>query len=251
MVDASFSNVNRAYQRAFEGLLGNVRNEGVLELAGDLAAYEAEAENGSKLFCAVDTEHVIRGARYANAPDSVQQALLEGLCGIIVGIPIQECNDHGVIRLEHELRDRTVPAPVAGVVTPLSADQAFGPVLALCRDLYRQYLDRTGHDFGKNFYMPPPKSQWDRLNAGEKEKKITAALGKILQRHGIAGAEVDFVGLIDGKRIIVDIADSVSDANVVLMRLETELRVELDHVLEIFLQNKGDANKLRHGKLED
>ena len=123
--------------------------------------------------------------------------------------------------------------------------------MALCRDLYRQYLDRTGHDFGKNFYMPPPNSQWDRLNAGEKEKKITAALGKILQRHGIAGAEVDFVGLIDGKRIIVDIADSVSDANVVLMRLETELRVELDHVLEIFLQNKGDANKLRHGKLED
>jgi hypothetical protein len=250
MSDKSVLSVHPAYRSAIKKILGDIGHEGQLEPKNDIAVYQFEVE-GCILSCSIDANHTIRDARFANGSNEVQKALLEGLCRIIIGMPIQECNDHSIIRLEHELRDRTVPAPVIGVTMPQNAGEAFKLCVSLCRGLYQDYLKITGHSFGRNSYIPPFSEEWSQLESDDKEARIVDYMKSELPRYGIELGMMELVGLLEGRRVILKVSDAIADVNVILMQFETGLRIELDNSLEVFLQNESDANKLRMGKLDE
>jgi len=96
------------------------------------------ARDGWILTALVDpATHRVRTARHRHARKDVR-ALLEGLCAIMEDKPLLECADHAVIRLEHRLRDRAHPRPVAGIVTPESVDPIFVPLTGAVRELLAQ-----------------------------------------------------------------------------------------------------------------
>ena len=197
---------------------------------GRIPHQAAAADGEARLLIAVDPQGIVTAAHHLGAVDEMR-GLLEGLCGVLEGRSFQEGHDHGMIRLEAILRDRSVPSPVRGVLTPRNADPVFARPQKMLKDAYRAWGVRAGW----NFWDDSPGAAWlslpDRL--ARTQEVLTAGCASL----GIPKVEV--LEILQDCRIVLASAPVAPH----LIRLESLVKQQLDPRLEIQLESLEDRNR--------
>ncbi len=188
-------------------------------------------------------------------------AVLNGLCKVSQGSTVQDVSEHAVIRLENFLRGSN-PRLVSGVIQPEnSVEQAWktAPVMSTLAGLVRALRDdyqKKNPDFtiGMNTDEGPAfqaSSEWGTSTVSERMQKILAALPVACPETDIRGADVKVKSLA-GPRVTVELPTSTPQAaqQRYLTLLELQLRAKVDPRLEVFLDDKKDANTKRHATEE-
>lgn len=234
--------IHPTYRSKLERFLDRREHHRVLEPPqGQILARATEA--GATLMAVIDPgTHAIRAASYQSAPSEVHRGLLEGLCEISVGLPIQEASEHAVIKLENRLRDHAQTAAVPGIVSQENPDGAFAFPLALVRGLYADYRRQTGYEESRNFYDEPCTPAWESLSLSER----MARLQKGLAAHP-AGEGIEVVRVEGHQRVVLRVQtpserDSIPER---LRALERHLKATVEPKVYVELEPKKDLNKLR------
>jgi hypothetical protein len=227
-------------------LAAPLTHEGTSDAAQALTLLEA-GHDGWVLTALVDgTTHRVRSARHRGAQGDVR-ALLEGLCAIMEDKPLLECADHAVIRLEHRLRDRERPRPVAGIVTPESVEPAFGPLTAAVRELLVEYRRRTGYAETDNRFEAEPSADWKALTQEQRVARIQASLDGLVARHGLKAGDVACTRLDRSTRATVEFRAELPAQKkaVTMMALERGLKDTLEPAIHLYQEEMHDKNKIR------
>ncbi len=213
-------------------------------------------KDGISLFGAINTaSHQIRRARFSGTNKTVEAGLLEGLCEIIEGLPIQEASDHGLIKLEHEFREPSAGRGVKGIVNVFNYPPMFDLPRVLLRDLYETYVKKTGYRPGDNFYHPSVTQKWKAVPDQEKATAISGVFKQLLKKKGTAYSglplELHVMGIEHHHKLNIGIGGDIAPAvrAKLYMDFETELRRELDPGMEVFSQNVKDHNAIRRLKV--
>lgn len=205
-------------------------------------------EAGVRLSLGVDTGSnrlIVRDASHDGARDGATIRVLDTLCALVVGRPLQEAADHGVVHATGALRDDCVR--VAGIRTPRNAGPAFALAERLVRQAHataRQQLD-VGHR--ENAWYPRPKAAWLSMDEAAQANAIKPTVARFLRAQGMADDDI-FISAIDrGTRVTIAFAERVSYAlkPKLMMQLEQDLRRETGDPLELFMEEMKDANRIR------
>jgi hypothetical protein len=221
-------------------------HEGTVAASPGLARLEA-GRDGWVLSALVDpATHRVREARHRGARAETG-ALLDALCATMVGKPLLECADHAVLRVEHALRDRTRPRPVAGVVTPESVEPAFAPLTAAVRDLLAEYRRSSGYAETDNRFDPEPGAAWKALGSEARVARVQAALDALAPAHGLAAGDVACARLDRSTRVTVllRVERPAAQKAALLMALERGLKDAVEPALHLYQEEMHDKNKIR------
>jgi hypothetical protein len=221
-------------------------HEGALAQEPGLELLQA-AHQGTTLMALVEPcQHAVKKAAFHGALSDTERGLCEVLCRFMEGKPMLECADHGVIYVEHALRDHSQPPPVAGIMTPESADFVFNLPTLLVRDLLAQYRRRTGFEDTTNFYDSRPKAEWLALSESERLKQIQTAI----DGHPL-GEGLQVVGTQGPKRVRVKFQgqpQNGTNAGSRLMQLEAYIQATVEPALELEMAPEADQNRIRRIK---
>jgi len=244
---APMDGLHPIYRDAVARILGApLAHEGPAEAAPGLTVIE-EARDGWVLTALVDpATHRVRAARHRGARADTR-ALLDALCAIMVDKPLLECADHAVIRLEHRLRDRGRPRPVAGIVTPESVDRVFAPLTATVRGLLAEYRRRTGYADTENRFDPEPGAAWKALSPEQRLARLQAALDDLVAAWGLTRGDVVCTRLdLRGRATVEFRAELPAEKKAwMMMDLERGLKETVEPVLHLYQEEMHDKNKLR------
>ena len=183
-------------------------------------------------------------AFFKGASSDLDRGILEGLCFVIEGKPIQECLDHAVIRLEHLLRDPASSPPVPGIVTPKNSSAVFHLPFQLMRRLRSELEKKTGDGPRENFYHPPVSVPWSVLSDSERISKIKAEIDTCSDR-------LEMVRLEGVHRVVVRfIKEEIESGEKqhLLMRTEKILKTNCELMLELYMEPRYDQNGPRQLK---
>ena len=206
------------------------------------------SEDGIKLSVSVDSGSsrlIIREARHEGSTDAVTARVLDKLCTIIVGRPLQEAADHGAVYIAAALPEDC--APITGIRTPRNA----GPAFVLAELLMRKVHAAARHHFNvghrENAWYVRPTADWlskDETSQAEVLKPIITAF---LRANGSGKDEIWICRIERGTRVTIAFGDKVSYAvkPKLMMLLEQRLRRETGNPLELFMEEMKDANKIR------
>ncbi|MBI3317677.1 MAG: hypothetical protein HYZ90_00820 [Candidatus Omnitrophica bacterium] len=237
--------IHPAYQEGLQRFLNLCVHEGTLEEEKELILVQAE-EQGVLLTVLVDpSTQLVRKAAYRNAATATQKGLLEGLCRLLVGRPLQEGSDHAVLRLQEQLRDKWQSPPVSGVIAVMNADPAFGLPLRLVRSLMKECRRKTELNDTKNFYDEPVSPSWGRLSQGERASR----LAQRIHQHP-SGGSMRLVHLEGTHRVVVEFNEPLDNGTKRrrILEMEEHLKANLEPTLQVYLQPKMDQNKPRQPK---
>jgi len=239
--------INQAYAAALHQAAMHSSHEGELAEKDGLVTLRME-QNEAVLFLHVDpADHIIRTASHQGAASPRLAALFDRLCAVITGLPIQEAGDHGVIRLEADLRAPGSTPPVAGVISPEAADPAFGLPLRLIRRGLAQYREKTGYSVTANDYDPGPSAGWLALSDAERRKRIAQALAAAENEKGFNASDVTITAIEYDVRVVVRLESGLatSDKQHHIMKIEKILKDGVDRRLEVYQEELKDSNVIR------
>ncbi len=239
--------IGPAHAQAVDRAGRDIAREGRLPKEDGLLLVETAAD-GVTLSLLVDpAEHVIRRAAHQGASSAVDRALLDQFCRLVETLPIQEASDHGVIRLEHRLRDKNQARPVAGIVIPEAAGQAFLPPQRLIRAALALYRDRSGYSDSKNEFDPRPSAEWLALSEQQRRQRLDAAIAEIAAEAGFSPVEVEVTAIEHGLRVVVRFLGSLAaaDRQGHMLIMETGIKEKVDGRLELYQEELKDGNVIR------
>jgi len=234
--------IHSAYQQRAIEAGTSAQHQRVLEGSGELVLVVAMAEE-LKLQALVNPKtHVMEQAAFAGAQTSIDRGLLETLCIVMEGKPIQECADHAAIFAERALRDPAAAPLVPGLLTPDNGDPAFRLLQSLARQLRCQYAEQTGCTNTINFFDRRPSGQWRKLS----EAARIDLLNEAIQKEQLS-RQLRVLGVQEGKRVVVAFVAPLSghEQQALLVKLETTLRQTVESTLQIMLETKSDTNVVR------
>lgn len=206
------------------------------------------SEEGWTLAWAVRTDaHEIVDAVFEGAARGPMAAVLDYLCGIVVGLPIVEARDHAVIKLEFALRDPHQRHPVPGILLPQNADPIFRLPARLVNRLFEDYLTSTGYRPGMNFFDPGPDPSWKALSETEREQRVARVLSDHHASLGVTPGQVQVVECKHAYAVTVRFGDDlpIPRKRSLALSLERLVRQQCDGRLEVFCEEKKDLSKLR------
>lgn len=233
-----------AYRAALAALSAAPRREGPAPGAPTGGMTVAAAEGAARLAIAVGADGIVADARHSGASGELR-GLLDGLCELLPGRSFQEGHDHAVIRLEFHLRDRLVPAPVAGLLTPRNADPVFARPLALLRAAYREWLSKSGAKPGWNDWDDKPAASWLALAPGERLARTKAAIADGCRALGVPAQGVEVLDLLNDCRIVLAAAPETISPSFAprMLALEGLAKKSLDPRIELQLESLEDRNR--------
>lgn len=242
-VDASLNAVSDAYRTALSASAQSRAHEGTL--IPEIGAAFLQFSLGEITITAIvdPGAHVLKQVRYCGPCTTAERALLEELCSIVEGQPIQESSDHAAIKLESKLRDHASRPPVAGVIMPENCDPIFGIAVRVVRGLLETYRERTACSTPENRYVRPVSQRWSGTSDADRLKVLASAVAQF------AGAEgITLLDLEGERRVIVELSNGMShgrQAGPQLLRLERHLQSTVEPVLEVHLKARADLNTIR------
>jgi hypothetical protein len=234
--------IHPAYRVRVELLGADARHEGSLAPAAGLILVSAGREGVTLEALVQGVTHQVVAAAFRGATTGEQRGLIESLCRVMEGRPIQDCADHAAIAVERAVRDPAEAPPVRGLLTPENADPSFALVQSLVRDLRTEYARKTGFTSTVNFFDAQPSEAWRRLSDDQRMEKLGEAIGK-----GGWGERLRLLGIQDRKRVVVGFAEDAGsgEQQQVLIQLEELLRREVEPTLQLLMQAKSDTNVVR------
>lgn len=221
------------------------RHAGELPVGPGEIAVQA-AVDGAVLDVAVNEAGVVRIARHHGAAGD-EAALLEALCATIEGEPLREVLDHAVKRVELGLREDRFARVVPGIQHPEAVSPLFGLATRLVRGLRAPYLAAGRTLSTESRWVPPPGASWMGLDAGERVRRLQAAVDAAGPALGYAPGDIEVVEVERDVRVIVafTVALHPSAKRERLLRLEPELKRSVDPSLVVYLEEAPDKNRLR------
>jgi hypothetical protein len=216
-------------------------HRGDLEAADGETAVEAACGEAVLRASIEPGRHLLRQMRWEAASDEAGR-LLEWLCRLLSGLPVYEAAEHGVQRLELQLRPAGEAPPVPGILLAERLAAAFDDINRMLRELYAAYRAQSGHVPSPNYYAPPLEPAWKQLAADER----ASAVASCLARHPDA-ASMRVVRLDGAHRVVLGFSDDFpADLKQQrLMQIEALLQQHLEPHLEVYAEPRVDANKLR------
>lgn len=239
--DGGVLTIHAGYRKMLEAAAARAAHEHRLDPRPGFVRVDA-ASGSTILAVLVDPAgHVIHAAAYSNPTGPIARGLLETLCDILIGLPVQEAADHAAIRVEFVLRDRSQPRPVSGIVMP-GNDGPFQLLRELTRRLARRYVDEAGVHTTENFFEPLPSPTWSALTPQTRVSKVQQVLDELTS--GVPDGALTVVRIDDFVRVtIAPVAGRVTPHQ--LMALERELKARLEPHLHVYLEELKDRNVIR------
>lgn len=229
------------YQRAALETLENLRFEKRL-VAGD-GTVTATREKTTLSF-SVENE-VVTDAGYFGA-DGAERVVLERLCRLSIGRPLQEVAEHGLIYVEFEMRDPNIPSPVSGLLTPQNADPAFATPALLARECFETFAKAVGiTEPERNFWTPRAGEVWSNWSETQKKEALEAAIKDISAKHRWFDLRFEVRGINDTKLTVSFATTAMNGAAIghAMLVLENELKALVEPQLEVALEDIEDRNK--------
>ena len=239
--------IHAAYQHRLALALRSPKHETILapEIGLELVQSTYDAVTLAALIDPAST--VVRKAAHGGSASDTAGGLLEVLCDIMIGRPVQECADHAAIYLEHRLRDPSCPRPVPGIITPDNADPAFHMSIRLIRALAREYFQVMRRSDTENFFDPPASASWCALSQRERHRRVQAALTGICAALGLSETELSLLGVGDDNRVFLEFTrtGSSDEKGRLLMQVEAHLKATVEEQLHVYTTERRDMNKIR------
>ena len=200
--------------------------------------------NGCELKLSINsTTHIIDNAMINECEyEPYKLGMMKAFCALIVGLPILEAQDHGVLRLENLLRD-TLVHPIKGIIMPGNSCELFETPLHLIRALYNQYSKEQNYYPLVNTYTPKEIQEWKSLPINDREKIVFEKIKNFCMQHNIEEYEAKLIG-----EMRVEFAtdkEVYSSLAKLLFDMEKSIDKELGFSLEIMFTEKKDTNKKR------
>lgn len=232
-----------AYRAAVARAASSPRFEGPAPAAPAGGVVVEASEGGATLAVAVASDGTVAAARHRGA-SGTSRGLLDGLCAVLPGRSLREGRDHGVQRVEAAFRDPSAPPPARGIVTPRTADPAFGVPERLARAAYAAWTAKAGAEKGWNYWDDRPAAAWLALSAGERLSRARAAVAKAAAELALPADASEVVDLLNECRIVLAPSRSGDPAlGPKLLKLEVALKAALDPRIEVQLESVEDRNK--------
>lgn len=245
---AGIEDVNPLYRTAIETCRENWPHEGDIADAppGHVRVNAHVGPLSLSAHVAV-TSDLVRSMRHSGAATGAEATVMEQLCEIAEGLPIQEVSDHAVIALEQHLRSPLQPTGVAGIVLAERMDPVLAKATDLTRALAREYRSVSGKSSVQNFYDRPTGSLWQSLNEDDRAALIKQIVAERAAEIGMGPDDITGLEAKSDARIIVQLAAHIPRAMmpVLLRKLEAVIQKHIDPRLEILVTEKKDDSELR------
>ena len=213
------------------------------------------AEEGTmRLGVLVDPEagHIVQIARHSGAQPPALRAILDALCAAILGAPVDDAADHGAIRALDALRDPEQPRPVAGVLLPLNADLAFGPVVRMARAVRDDYWRHMALPRRYNEFDRASSAPWLALGAAGRLAKVEAGAAAFTIQSGLPEGTIQVLRIDDDLhgqpvRALVTFSNGIApSAKPDAMRaLERALKRDVERSIQLYHEQLKDQNAIR------
>jgi hypothetical protein len=197
------------------------------------------------LHAVVDSaRHLLRQVRWESSEEA-SAPLLEMIARTAEGLPIDEAAEHGVQRLEADLRELGQDLPVDGIFLPERIYAAFDDANRLLRGLAADYRRQVDDHSRVNTYEPPLSAEWRRKSDEERASAVEAALRDFAHREGARLVRIEA-----RRRVVFAFGGEVDPQGKQqrLVGLEKHLQAHVERGLEVYLDPRTDANKLRQQK---
>jgi len=206
------------------------------------------AEDGIRLSLTIDSGSsrlIVREARHDGAGDTKTARVLDALCAIIVGRPLQEAADHGVIYVMAALPADC--APIVGIRTPRNAGPAFTLAERLVRQAHAAARQHFDIDHRENAWYLRPDTDWVMKDEAARVAVIKSVVTDFLRTQSLGEDDIFLSRIERGTRVTVGFASTVTYAMKpkLMLALEQQLRRETGNPLELFVEEMKDANKIR------
>jgi hypothetical protein len=223
--------------------LGN--RQGAAVGAGE-AVFSAELD-GVRLTLRLDArddQRIIRQASLSGARTAEENSVLETLCAIVVGRPLQEAADHGVIYIAAQ---SPLAAKVAGIRTPQNAGPIFAFAQRLIRNVFAAANAQSQVAYQENRWYVSADANWLAKSEAEQASILKPVVARFLHAKGQSEDDLWISRIERGTRVTVAFGASVHYAAKprLLMDLERRLRAETGEPLELFMEEMKDANRIR------
>lgn len=243
---SDFKNINPIYVEKLKSYLAQNRYEKTItDEEGRLLL--RSSINGVSLFASMDTKrHVILDVAYTGAASQEQRAVLEAFCHLIEGLPIQEASDHGIIRLEYSLREKTI-RPVPGILNVFNMDPILQFPNQLMRDLLANYSQQVGLKDTKNFWTQMASKDWRELSDEGRVQKVQKFIDENSARFFPIGTTVRVSQIEQVIKISVLFEGALTshDKAKGLMGMERVAREQIEGRIQFYMDSVKDRNKAR------
>jgi hypothetical protein len=235
--------IGSLYQKNLISLASRIVHEGIFENIEPTQILCVAHSGAAQLSCLVNKENRIVGAKHSSASGTLR-VLLDQFCAEITGLPIQEASEHGVLKLEYRLRDKSLPHEMPGILTPKNTDPVFQVALDLVREIFQKYRKSTNYEFTRNFYVDVVQPSFAQLSKDEKIQKIQTTLNKVCQELGLQ-EDVEVVDFKPDARAVLSYKQAKDKPNFgkYMLKVECSMQNLLEPRLELVLESVDDANK--------
>lgn len=250
--DTKVENFNPLYRSQLIELGQNIQHEHTLAENEEHLLIHANYQ-GISLFAHLETkQNRLIEASFAGTSSAVEKALLEGLCQLIKGLPIQDIYDYGLLKLEYALRDHNQALPVNGIINIFNFDPIFKLPQNLIRQLFHIYQKQTGYQVQFNDFDSPPDKDWLKLNDEQKIAKLQKFLDELLSEYQYRNLVIKVKSIEKTVKLHIEIQGEISafEKAALMLNMEKDLHHQVESKLQLYLEPYKDINKLRETKLK-
>jgi hypothetical protein len=230
-----FAGVSENYREKIKAAAKAIRHEGQLK---GLAA-----SHGQGQLSVVLNDNMVKDAKHLGF-HGAERGVMDAFCAILIGRPMQEGSEHGVIRLEAALRDPARPIKVKGLMTPEIADPIFALANQLVRQIWKDYVNAQGSAPGRNFWRDPVPQSWLALAPEEKLKQAQIQLTAACREFGLQ-VDVLVTEIKNDTRLVLSYKQNPEkpDFGRHMIKLERWLRSKMGFEIELQLESIEDRNR--------
>ena len=233
--------VHPKYHEAVLETLTDIRHKKTVDLSDALFS----SYRGVNLWIEIDSKGNISKACHSGATGA-ELAVMERLCRISIGRPIQEASEHGMIYVEYGMRDTKFESPVKGLLNCENGDPIFNIGKFLIRDCYRQFQQTKATDSSKNFWYPSANESWVSKSFEEKKEMIQGAINDAQALYKFFDLRFEVLEIQQETRVVVSVSSgrmNSSQMGHAVMKVELELKKHVEPQLELILESTEDRNK--------
>ena len=251
-VDRSERVLHPALKGAVEAVLQDIRHEGHPSAKEGCILLKANSACGCLEALVDTTTHVVQVARHSAVTYQEARAILEVICQVIEGRPLQDASDHAAINALHRLSKGLGRRAVPGILLPTNAGRSFQDATALMRQLREQYGTQSGFTSTENFYEPPPSTAWQAQSGEQRLRQVAAAVREFEHERGLREGTllVDRIEpdlLERAVRVVIGCDPEVppQEKPVLIRQLERSLKQRVEETLQLHMEVLKDFNKIR------
>ena len=175
---------------------------------------------------------------------------LDRFCAKILNMPFFEVFEHGIIKLEKELRPNNITKKIKGIISPVARFKIFNLIHQLIKKIW--FLHCSKHEVPlKNLFDRYPSDIWVQMQLNKKNKIIEEIIKKFENKIKLKNLFYFDSINSDNIRITIGVKQKIDQAKLanLILSFEKYIRQLIDKRIEVFYKETRDENKLRQKNL--